>query len=102
MAKRYTSLSDKLSKLAKEELADASRVRIAKNSYWLNNKEEIFRAVKEGYPYSLVAKAATAEILETGIPRSYIVKTKEGEETTRETKFSASEMKILCESESEK
>ena len=90
---------DKLAESSKEEQTDQKRVAIAKKIYLINKEEEIKQAKEVGYSYPMIAKAATSELLETDLPQSFTVKTKEGEEKGRETSFTAREIKKFCETE---
>ncbi len=88
MAKLYNkTFSGKLEALAVQELNESSRVNIAKKSYLMKKKDDILQAIEEGYNYILIAEVATEELLETGIPKSITVTTKEGAEVSREVKF---------------
>lgn len=89
--------SEKIEALAKEELNDIMRVKIAKNTYLMRKKDELTEAREQGYPYALIAQVATEGLLEMGIPKTFIGKNKEGEEVTREVKISPSEIKKFIE-----
>lgn len=61
------------------------------------NEEAIKHAAETGYTYTMIANAATAELLEAGLPKVFTIKTKQGEEKTKETKFSVKEIKSIVE-----
>ena len=90
MAKRRATsktFSEKLEALATQKLPEGSRIKIARKSYLIEKKDDILKALEEGYNYSLIAEIATQELYERGIPDSITVTTKDGEEVTREVKF---------------
>ncbi len=86
-----------LAKVTEETFTDIKKVRIVKQLYLLNKKEDILQAKEVGYTYNVIAEVATSELLELNIPKSYIIKDKEGKEITRETKFNTNEIKNFCE-----
>lgn len=79
-------------------LTDKQKVDIAKKKYLIVNKEEILQAVAEGYVGGLIAGVATEELLKTGVPRTFNITNKEGEEELRETQFWSGDIKKFCES----
>ncbi len=87
--------------LAKEELTDRKQVVSAKEMYLIKNEENIKQAKEAGYAYQIIAMAATAELLEMDIPKSFTVKKKDGEEVTVETSIRVGEIKKICEPEGE-
>ena len=104
MARKTTKIltfSDALMAHADNVLRDNQKVAIAKKKYLIKNRDDILLAREEGYPYPVIADVATMELLKTDVPKSIMVKNKEGEEITRETKFSPGEIKNLCEPEPE-
>ncbi len=92
-------LSIRLAEYARENLTDQKRVSIGKKQYLIKNRDNILIALEVGYPYPMIAEVVTAELLETDILKSFIAKTKEGEEIMRETKISVAELKNFCEPE---
>ena len=102
MARKNTktkTFSQRMEEYAKNVLGDAQKVRIAKNSYLLDNKDAILRAKVVGYTYAQIAEVATIALLEKNIPISFVVKNKEGEEKTVKTKFYPIDIKNFCEAE---
>ena len=93
---------ENLAKHVKKTESKARQVAIAKKLYFVNHRDEIIQAWEVGYTFSMIAEVATAELLGTGIFKSYTVKNKDGEETTRETKIYTTEIKKFCESETDK
>jgi hypothetical protein len=91
-----TGFMNTLVKHAETVLPELQRVAIAKKKYLLENSDDILQAVKEGYGYGIIAKAATIDLLKKGVPAevSFI---KEGEEITRETQYFGKDIKELCE-----
>ncbi len=86
----------KLEEYAEATLPDVQKVRIAKIKFLKNNKEEIIQASEAGYGFAMIAEVATMELLKTNVPKYYPFTAKEGELIQRETKFSATEIKIFC------
>lgn len=102
MARKITlpqTFLEKLAEIGKAGLSENKRIAIAKKAYLLQNENDIKLAVKMGYTYPMIAEAATFKLLETDIPKSCTMQTKEGEEKTLETKFKVGEIKQFCEPE---
>ena len=85
-----------LEQLAEYSKTDNQKVRIAKIVFLNKNREDILQASKMGYKFAVIAEVATEAILKAGVPKSYTGKNKEGEETEKETKFTAAEIKKFC------
>ena len=94
-----TKLIKRLSELSQGEFSESKQVRLAKKLFVLENENTIKHAAEAGYNNTMIADAATAELLEAGLPAEFTIKTKEGEEKTKETKFSAKEIKSIVEGE---
>ncbi len=94
-------LFDKLVESAKEKVDDRRQVLLAKKMYLVKNKESIKQAKEAGYTYTMIAMAATAELLEMDIPKSFVIKRKDGEEVTIETGIGPGEIRKICEPEGE-
>jgi len=92
---------DKLVGSAKKKLKDRQQVILAKKMYLIKNEENIKQAKEAGYTYQIIAMAATAELLEMDIPKSFTAKKKGGEEVTVETGIRVAEIKKICEPEGE-
>ena len=91
------TLFNKLIEAAKENAADQRQARMAKRLFLLDNAEEIKKAKEAGYSYAMIAKATTDTLLEMDIPKTFVVKTKEGKEVTKETKIVPADIKKICE-----
>ncbi|RLA77083.1 MAG: hypothetical protein DRG30_01205 [Epsilonproteobacteria bacterium] len=94
-------LFDKLVESAKEKADDRRQILLAKKMYLIKNEESIRQAREAGYTYSMIAMAATAELLEMDIPKSFITKKKDGEEVTVETGIRPGEIIRICEPKGE-
>ncbi len=94
-------LFDKLVESAKEKVDDRRQVLLAKKMYLVKNKESIKQAKEAGYTYTMIAMAATAELLEMDIPKSFISKKKDGEEVTVEAGIGPAEIRKICEPKGE-
>lgn len=90
---------NKLAEVSKREVTDRQRVSRAKKIYLIQHGENMKQAKSVGYSYALIAQAATADLIESGLPESFTLKTKDGEEKIVETKFKIPEIKKFCESE---
>lgn len=88
-----------IEQLAESSKTDNQRVRIAKIIFLNKNRDDILQAEKVGYNFAVIAEVATAALLKTDTPKSFMGKTKEGKEVEKETKFSASEIKKFCKEE---
>jgi len=91
---------DSLRKYAKEELSETRQVALAKKEYLVKNKALLLKAVEVGYDYPLIAKVATAELLESmDIPRVFKRTDKEGIEIEVASEIKPFEIRKFLESE---
>lgn len=86
-----------LKKHAETTLTDGERITVAKKKYLIANREEILQAVSEGYGYATIAKVATQELLETGVPATSTYTDDKGKAITSDTGFHRSGIKNFCE-----
>lgn len=84
-SKAIYGLAHKLIKYARKELTDQQSVTIAKKYYLINKERDIMEAIAAGYSHDMIAKAATAELLEMDIPKK--VELNRGQEVITETIF---------------
>ena len=94
------TFSDRMAKFAQDKLSESKRVAIAKAKYLLNKEDDIIQAKKEGYTYPMIAEVATIELIASGTQKSFTVKNKDGVAVQYETKFKVSDIKNICEKES--
>ena len=102
MAKRRVAnktFSEKLEALANKELNEVSQIKIAKKLYLVKKKDDILKAMEAGYNNKLIAEVATEELFEMGLPKSIDVITKEGEEVTRDVKFTHEDIRKFIEND---
>ncbi len=99
---KITTFSDRIEEYAKEALTEAQQVKIAKTKYLIEKEADIIQVNAEGYTYALIAEVATMELLESGVPKFFIVKNKEGKEVEHEVKIRALDIKNICEPEENK
>lgn len=90
------SFLDKVVDAAKIDMSDVGQVTAARNLYLKNKEEDIKKAVAAGYSYTTIAKAATEELLEMDIPKSFVAMI-DGEEITLETKIGPEVIKKISE-----
>jgi len=88
----------KLEKYAETVLNEAQRVRIAKIKYLNAYGSEIKKAYESGYSIKVIADFATIDLLmQSDLPKMYSIVDKEGKTVSRETRFTGSEIKKICE-----
>jgi len=98
MARRTTkkpTFLEEMKKYAQEQMNEAQKIHVMKQSFLMEKKAEIQKAVEEGYPLRLIAEFATVELLKSGVPGTYKQESKEGEEREIGTKITPMELKKL-------
>ena len=98
-SKSQITFSDLMKEYAKDKLPAAKKRGIAKKKYLLDNKEQIRRALSEGYPVSMVAEAATIDFVKSGHPKFYTVTDNNGNESQYETKIRAIDIEGIFKAE---
>jgi predicted SPOUT superfamily RNA methylase MTH1 len=100
MQDKKSTFLKKFEKYADNALTEAQKIRIGKTKYLQHHKSEIKKAYNYGYSVGMIAEFATIDLLMgSDLPKQYTFTDKEGNEVTRETKITGTEIKNICEEE---